>query len=409
MYVTEDTTRADPETLRRLYSTAIRAGAKRVCVCDTVGHATPVGAAAVVTFIAGVVEECGGGSRDRLARPPRSRTRRSSTRSPRSTPARPACTATAIGIGERVGNTPMDQLLVNLMLMGYIEHDLSALVEYCALVSEATGVPIPPNYPIVGRDAFRTGDRRARRRRDQGVPQERPRPRRRGVLRRAGQSGRPGAGDRGRADVRQVERRLLAREARHRGDRRARASESSRRRRNPTACSARRRFARSAPAARVSRRNKAWIRDAGSGMRDPGFTIRDSGLGIRDSSLVTRTPAAVRRQRQTHARARVPTCPTSPSSNNRPRIVMPCGTRRGGLNFGSGCAGSGAQSLRASETFTNPARSVSDGCPVKFVIVSCSSRSDGTISTSTSSEDARHLERDSSAGGDPPARYRQPK
>ena len=62
----------------------------------------------------------------------------------------------ALGIGERVGNTPMDMLLVNLVLMGYIERDLSALVEYCEAVSSATGVPIPANYPVVGRDAFRT-------------------------------------------------------------------------------------------------------------------------------------------------------------------------------------------------------------------------------------------------------------
>jgi 2-isopropylmalate synthase len=155
MYVTEDTTRADPETLRRLYSTAIRAGAKRVCVADTVGHATPVGAAAVVRFVAQVVEECGGGvgidwhgHRDRdfavinsLAAMEAGATR---------------LHGTAIGIGERVGNTPMDMLLVNLVLMGYIERDLSALVEYCQVVADCTGVPIPPNYPVVGRDAFRT-------------------------------------------------------------------------------------------------------------------------------------------------------------------------------------------------------------------------------------------------------------
>src|SRR4029078_9255147 len=55
-----------------------------------------------------------------------------------------------------VGNTPMDTLLVNLVLLGYIERDLSALVEHCEAVSTATGVPIPPNYPVVGRDAFRT-------------------------------------------------------------------------------------------------------------------------------------------------------------------------------------------------------------------------------------------------------------
>jgi 2-isopropylmalate synthase len=155
MYVTEDTTRADPETLRRLYSTAIRSGAKRVCVADTVGHATPVGAAAVVRFVAQVVEECGGGvgidwhgHRDRdfaiinsLAALEAGATR---------------LHGAAIGIGERVGNTPMDTLLVNLVLMGYIARDLSALVEYCQLVSDVTGVPIPPNYPVVGRDAFRT-------------------------------------------------------------------------------------------------------------------------------------------------------------------------------------------------------------------------------------------------------------
>jgi 2-isopropylmalate synthase len=155
MYVTEDTTRADPESLRRLYSTAIRAGASRVCVADTAGHSTPAGAAAVVRFIAGVVEECGGGvgidwhgHRDRdfavantLAALDAGATR---------------LHGTAIGIGERVGNTPMDVLLVNLVLMGYIERDLSALREYCQVVSDATQVPIPANYPVVGRDAFRT-------------------------------------------------------------------------------------------------------------------------------------------------------------------------------------------------------------------------------------------------------------
>jgi 2-isopropylmalate synthase len=155
MYVTEDTTRADPETLRRLYSTAIRAGAKRVCIADTVGHATPAGAAAVVKFIASVIDDCGGGvgidwhgHRDRdlaivntLAALDAGATR---------------LHGAAIGIGERVGNTPMDILIVNLVLMGYIERDLSALLEYCEAVSEATGVPIPANYPVVGRDAFRT-------------------------------------------------------------------------------------------------------------------------------------------------------------------------------------------------------------------------------------------------------------
>ena len=66
---------------------------------------------------------------------------------------------TALGIGERVGNTQIDQMLVNLKLMGvspWAEQDLTKLKEYCITVSEATGVPIPRNYPVMGEDAFRT-------------------------------------------------------------------------------------------------------------------------------------------------------------------------------------------------------------------------------------------------------------
>jgi 2-isopropylmalate synthase len=155
MYVTEDTTRADPDTLRAIYQCAIRAGAKRICIADTVGHATPIGAAAVVRFVAKLIEDSGAevgidwhGHRDRdlgtinsLAALEAGATR---------------VHATALGIGERVGNTPMDSLLVNLVMMGLKKYDLRPLVEYCSAVSEATGVPIPDNYPIVGRDAFRT-------------------------------------------------------------------------------------------------------------------------------------------------------------------------------------------------------------------------------------------------------------
>jgi 2-isopropylmalate synthase len=155
MYVTEDTTRADPETLRALYSTAIRAGASRVCIADTVGHATPHGAAAVVRFIRTVVDDCGGGigidwhghrDRDLAVVNTIAALEAGADR----------LHGAAIGIGERVGNTPMELLLMNLVLMGYVERDLSALCEYCETVSAATDVPIPANYPVVGRDAFRT-------------------------------------------------------------------------------------------------------------------------------------------------------------------------------------------------------------------------------------------------------------
>jgi len=155
MYVTEDTTRADPDSLRRLYSAAIRAGASRVCIADTVGHATPAGARAVVRFVQGVIDDCGGGvgidwhghrDRDLAVENSLAAMEAGATR----------LHGAAIGIGERVGNTPMDVLLTNLVLLGRRQADLRHLGEYTALVAEACGVPIPANYPVVGRDAFRT-------------------------------------------------------------------------------------------------------------------------------------------------------------------------------------------------------------------------------------------------------------
>jgi 2-isopropylmalate synthase len=154
-YVTEDTTRSDPETLRAIYACAIRAGAKRICIADTVGHATPIGAAAIVRFAIRVVTELGvdigidwHGHRDRdlavinsIAALDAGATR---------------LHGAALGIGERVGNTPMDLLLVNLVLMDYITRDLRTLTEYCLTVAEACDVRIPDNYPVIGRDAFRT-------------------------------------------------------------------------------------------------------------------------------------------------------------------------------------------------------------------------------------------------------------
>ncbi len=155
-YVTEDTTRARPENVRKLYLAAIRCGARRIVVCDTVGHATPDGVTRLIRFVRGVIEESGAdvqldwhGHRDRGLSVPNSLT---------AIEAGADCVhGTAIGIGERCGNTPMDQLLVNLKLLGWIPNDLAALREYCEAVADATGVPIPAGYPVVGRDAFRTG------------------------------------------------------------------------------------------------------------------------------------------------------------------------------------------------------------------------------------------------------------
>jgi len=159
MYVTEDTTRCDPETVKQLNVAAIDCGARSLVLCDTTGHATPQGAAALVRFVLEEVVKPSGeeiriewhGHCDRgLA----------VANSMAALAAGADCVhATALGIGERVGNTQMDQMLVNLKLMGiapWERQDLSKLKQYCEAVSAATGVPIPANYPVVGEDAFRT-------------------------------------------------------------------------------------------------------------------------------------------------------------------------------------------------------------------------------------------------------------
>jgi isopropylmalate/homocitrate/citramalate synthase len=155
MYVTEDTTRANPDTIRALYTTAIRCGAKAVCVCDTVGHSTPDGARSVVRFVKDIIEEQGGGIRlDWHGHQDRGLGVINSIAAIQG--GADQLHGSALGMGERVGNTPMDQLLVNLKLLGWIDNDLSRLGEYCSVASKACGWPIPHNYPVFGRDAFRT-------------------------------------------------------------------------------------------------------------------------------------------------------------------------------------------------------------------------------------------------------------
>jgi 2-isopropylmalate synthase len=155
MYVTEDTSRANPETIRALYTTAIQCGAKAVCVCDTVGHSTPDGARAVVSFVRSIIEEQGGGIRlDWHGHQDRGLGVINSIAAIQG--GADQVHGSALGIGERVGNTPLDQLLVNLKLMGWITNDLSRLGEYCQSAARACGWTVPYNYPVFGRDAFRT-------------------------------------------------------------------------------------------------------------------------------------------------------------------------------------------------------------------------------------------------------------
>ncbi|HMW33577.1 MAG TPA: LeuA family protein [bacterium] len=156
MYVTEDTTRAHPNDVKRLYLAAIRSGARRVCISDTVGNATPEGVQRLVRFMVEVIKESGEdvkidwhGHNDRgLAVANAIIALQAGAH---------RVHGTGIGVGERVGNVQMDQLMVNLKLKNWITNDLTTLPQYCRKISEYTGIPIPINYPVFGHDAFRTG------------------------------------------------------------------------------------------------------------------------------------------------------------------------------------------------------------------------------------------------------------
>ena len=155
MFVTEDTTRAYPETIWKVYEAAINAGAQRLCISDTVGHATPQGVKALVSFLRRKVDEVAPevgldwhGHRDRgmdiintLAAIEAGADR---------------VHACGLGIGERSGNTPMELLLVNLNLFGWADRDLTKLPAYCEVIAEKCGAVIPFNYPVIGADSFRT-------------------------------------------------------------------------------------------------------------------------------------------------------------------------------------------------------------------------------------------------------------
>lgn len=155
MYVTEDTTRANPDTLEALYRMAIESGARRVVIADTVGHATRTGTTNVVRFVKDVIESIGIDVKvDWHGHSDRGFALACALAAIRAGVDR--VHATALGIGERCGNAAMDLLLVNLKLMGIINNDLTKLDAYCNLVAHATKTSIPFNYPIIGPDAFRT-------------------------------------------------------------------------------------------------------------------------------------------------------------------------------------------------------------------------------------------------------------
>ncbi len=213
MYVTEDTTRCDPEMVKKLYSTAIRSGARAIVICDTAGHATPMGAFALVRF---VIEEVVKPSGEKIRVDWHGHCDRGlgTANAMAALVAGAVCVhASALGVGERVGNTQMDQMLVNLKLMGvapWAEQDLTRLKDYCVAVSRGYWNPDSRKLSGCGGRRVSYGHRRPCSGRDQGVQEERRGTGQCGVLRRAIPRVRTGTNHRCRTDERQIQCAFLA-------------------------------------------------------------------------------------------------------------------------------------------------------------------------------------------------------
>ena len=160
MFVTEDTTRSKPEDVKLIYQRALELGVRRICVCDTCGHVTPNGVKKLLNFIDEEVIKDAGYHRSEIEvnwHGHQDRGLGVANNIAAVEAGADVIHGTALGVGERAGNAPLDQTLVNLKLMGVIDNDLSLLDEYVRKANQYIEVPLPRNYPVFGKDAFETG------------------------------------------------------------------------------------------------------------------------------------------------------------------------------------------------------------------------------------------------------------
>lgn len=160
MFVTEDTTRSNPEDVKVIYQRAMELGVRRLCVCDTCGHVTPNGVKKLLHFIDEEVIKDGGYHRSEIEvnwHGHQDRGLGVANNIAAVEAGADVIHGTALGVGERAGNAPLDQTLVNLKLMGVIDNDLTLLDEYTRIANKYIEVPLPRNYPVFGEDAFETG------------------------------------------------------------------------------------------------------------------------------------------------------------------------------------------------------------------------------------------------------------
>tara|TARA_B100001093_G_scaffold50449_2_gene42918 strand:- start:53 stop:1309 length:1257 start_codon:yes stop_codon:yes gene_type:complete len=160
MFVTEDTTRSKPEDIKIIYQRAMELGARSLCVCDTCGHVTPNGVKKLLQFIDEEVIKDSGFKRSEIEvnwHGHQDRGLGVANNIAAVEAGADVIHGTALGVGERAGNAPIDLTLVNLKLLGVIDNDLTQLNDYVKKANEYIEVPLPRNYPVFGTDAFETG------------------------------------------------------------------------------------------------------------------------------------------------------------------------------------------------------------------------------------------------------------
>ena len=152
----EDSTRAVPNDLKSAVEAALDVGAPTIVLNDTVGSSHPSGAARHVAFVGDLVARAGAdaaiawhGHNDKglalanaLAAVDAGAT---------------IVSGTFLGVGERAGNIPLEQLILALAERGQFGSDLDELPLICALFAARMGWSIPPNQPLIGADVFSTG------------------------------------------------------------------------------------------------------------------------------------------------------------------------------------------------------------------------------------------------------------
>ncbi len=151
-----DAPRAHPGWLVDTLGRALDSGAQRLALVDTTGCATPEGVARLVAFVTELCRRKGlperidwFGFNDRGLALANALTALESGAS--------RVHASVLGLAERSGCVPLDLLLINLRLLGALDRPMEALASVCQRVAEGYQVEVLSNYPVLGKDAFRTG------------------------------------------------------------------------------------------------------------------------------------------------------------------------------------------------------------------------------------------------------------